>query len=296
MVNSDTLKTFILLAGCKSFTRTAQELSVVQSTVSSRIKTLETELGQKLFEREKQDIALTKIGEEFLDYAIKMVQIEEYFMAKIKFSAQYNEKLNVYCSHSLFDCYVVNFAIKYIEKYSNISLKINLLHSEEILLLLDEGKVDIAYSNFPFHNEMYCCVPFVKDRVVLVTNARNDQYLYSGITKEELLEKPIIFSDITNNTFEHILPKQKIFPIDINIYTKIIPFLKCGSWYSFLPFGIVENEIKQGNLVEIPLKDLYLFEKQSYTIYRQNYENWAPLEYWLKLFVFTQETSPAQAE
>ena len=296
MVNSETLKTFILLAGCKSFTHTAQELSVVQSTVSSRIKTLETELGQKLFDREKQDASLTKIGEEFLDYAIKMVQMEEYFKAKIKFSAQYNEKIIVYCSHSLFDCYVVNFAIKYIEIYSSVSLKISLMHSEEILLLLDEGKVDIAYSNFPFHSERYCCVPFVKDRVVLVTNANNDRYLHCGIAKEELLEIPIIFSDITDNTFEHILPKQNIFPIDINIYTKIIPFLKSGNWYSFLPFGIVENEIKQGTLVEIPLKDLYLFEKQSYTIYRQNYENWTPLENWLKLFVFTRGTSPAQAE
>lgn len=295
-MNSETLKTFILLAGCKNFTQTAQKLSVVQSTVSSRIKTLETELGQKLFDREKQNVALTKIGEEFLDYAIKMLQTEEYFKAKIKFSAQYGEKLNICCSHSLFDCYVLDFAIKYIEQCPNISLKLNLMHSEEIMPLLDEGKVDIAYMNFPFQNERYCCMPFVKDKVVLVTNSNNKQYFDSGISKEELLDLPIIFSDITDNNFEHILPKQNIFPIDINIYTKIIPFLKSGNWYSFLPFGIVENEIKLGNLVEIPLKDFYLFEKQSYTIYRQNYENWVPLENWLKLFVFTRLKSPAQAE
>ncbi|MDD2498560.1 MAG: LysR family transcriptional regulator [Desulfitobacteriaceae bacterium] len=287
-MNSETLKTFIILARCKNFTRTAQELSVVQSTVSSRIKTLETELGQKLLDREKQNIALTKIGEEFLDYAIKMLEMEEYFKAKIKFSAHYKDKLNIYCAHSLFDCYISEYAIKYIDQFPNISLKLSLMHSEEILPILEEGKIDITYMNFPFHNERYFCIPFVKERVALVTNSSNKQFLNDGISKEELLKQPMIFSDITDNNFEHLLPKENMYPLDINIHTKIIPFLKSGNWYSFLPFGIVEDELKSGNLIEIPLKGFYLFEKQSYIIYKRNFEDWKPLENWLKLFVFDE--------
>ena len=44
-MNRDDLLTFLTLADCRNFTRTAERLNVVQSTVSNRIRSLEETLG-----------------------------------------------------------------------------------------------------------------------------------------------------------------------------------------------------------------------------------------------------------
>src|SRR3977135_196398 len=54
------LKAFEAAARHESFTRAAEELCVTQGAVSHQVKALETELGLKLFNRERQRLAITE--------------------------------------------------------------------------------------------------------------------------------------------------------------------------------------------------------------------------------------------
>jgi LysR family transcriptional regulator, glycine cleavage system transcriptional activator len=60
------LKAFEAAARSESFTRAAEELSVTQAAVSQQVKALETELGLTLFNRERQRLAITEAGREYL--------------------------------------------------------------------------------------------------------------------------------------------------------------------------------------------------------------------------------------
>src|ERR1041385_7290599 len=60
------LKAFEAAARHESFTRAAGELFVTQGAVSHQVKALETELGLKLFNRERQGLVLTEAGREYL--------------------------------------------------------------------------------------------------------------------------------------------------------------------------------------------------------------------------------------
>ena len=72
------LEIFIQVASLKSFSRTAEHLFISQPTVSSRIKTLEQELGAPLLDRNHPEgIALTELGREFLDYAQEMLNVRD---------------------------------------------------------------------------------------------------------------------------------------------------------------------------------------------------------------------------
>ena len=53
------LRTFIVLAECKSFTKTAEIQHIVQSTVSNRIHSLEEYTAAQLVIRDKAGIVLT---------------------------------------------------------------------------------------------------------------------------------------------------------------------------------------------------------------------------------------------
>jgi len=60
------LKAFEAAARHESFTRAAEELFVTQGAVSHQVKALETELGVKLFNRERQRLVLTEAGRDYL--------------------------------------------------------------------------------------------------------------------------------------------------------------------------------------------------------------------------------------
>lgn len=60
------LKVFEAAARHESFTRAAEELCVTQGAVSHQVKALETELGLKLFNRERQRLMITQAGREYL--------------------------------------------------------------------------------------------------------------------------------------------------------------------------------------------------------------------------------------
>jgi LysR family glycine cleavage system transcriptional activator len=60
------LKAFEAAARHESFTRAAEELFVTQGAVSHQVKALETELGIKLFNRERQRLVITEAGRDYL--------------------------------------------------------------------------------------------------------------------------------------------------------------------------------------------------------------------------------------
>ena len=60
------LRTFDAAARHQSFTRAAEELCVTQSAVSHQVKSLETELGLRLFKRERNGVAITDAGRDYL--------------------------------------------------------------------------------------------------------------------------------------------------------------------------------------------------------------------------------------
>ena len=60
------LRSFEAAARYESFTRAAEELHVTQGAVSQQVKTLETQLGVKLFIRERQRLKITPAGRDCL--------------------------------------------------------------------------------------------------------------------------------------------------------------------------------------------------------------------------------------
>lgn len=78
------LNTFSVVARTLHFTRASKELNLTQSAVSHQIKSLEDELGVRLFNRENRRISLTRQGTKVLDYANKMLQQVKIMQREIK--------------------------------------------------------------------------------------------------------------------------------------------------------------------------------------------------------------------
>jgi DNA-binding transcriptional LysR family regulator len=85
------LNTFKVVAKTLHFTHASQELNLTQSAVSHQIKSLEEELGVRLFSREKRKISLTSQGNRLLDYANQILNQVDLMRQEIK---ENNDVLN----------------------------------------------------------------------------------------------------------------------------------------------------------------------------------------------------------
>jgi LysR family hydrogen peroxide-inducible transcriptional activator len=67
------LRYFLAVAHARNFSRAAERCHVAQPSLSQQIMKLEDELGEKLFERNKRDVALTPAGELFRHHADRVI-------------------------------------------------------------------------------------------------------------------------------------------------------------------------------------------------------------------------------
>jgi len=79
MLDLQHLKTFMVVATTKNFSRAAEALGYAQPSVTHQIQCLERELGVRLFDRVRfaRTIVLTDVGSRVYDYAKRLLALEE---------------------------------------------------------------------------------------------------------------------------------------------------------------------------------------------------------------------------
>ncbi len=105
-MNIDYLRTFLTLAENGSFSETAKEHIVVQSTVSSRIQELEKSWG-RVFLFVATTAELTLAGQAFLEYAKNIVELENRAIDRIGLVGQFSERLTIGTVYAFHKCYLV---------------------------------------------------------------------------------------------------------------------------------------------------------------------------------------------
>jgi len=76
-IDIDLLRCFVTIAEMRSFTKAATVLFRSQSTISTQIRRLEELAGQTLLQRSPHEVLLTRIGEDFLGYARRIVVLHD---------------------------------------------------------------------------------------------------------------------------------------------------------------------------------------------------------------------------
>jgi len=80
----EALRSFYHVARERSFSRAAKNLHISQPAMSVRIKTLETELGERLFDRARKGVQLTEAGAVLYESAEKIFTDVEGALARLK--------------------------------------------------------------------------------------------------------------------------------------------------------------------------------------------------------------------
>ena len=275
-MDTESIKTFLVLAKTMNYTRAADQLFVAQSTVTNRINELERELGFALFQRTNRRVELTVKGGKFKVYAEKMMELTENSLAEISEIQKYDNYLRIGSTDSIYEGHLAERIQEHRRTHPKDYLKISIGLSDHLLEQVQNDMLDVVFTYLPIKKNSLLCELYKQDQLVLVTRSENKKYT-EGITEAQLLEEKYLMCNFAlqdvGQYIRKLFPKYHQFELEIDDCMKIVPFLMDRDNYTFLPKDMAEHYVEKGRLREVPLIDFNTPVINSYIIYRKKHEN-----------------------
>ena len=136
------LKTFLVLAKTKNFTKAASLLHRSQSAISLQIVKLEKLVGKALFERTKRAINLTTDGEILLGYAQRMIDLEEELLNHFH-AGQIKGEVSLGAPEDIATQYLPEIFANFVKNYPEITLNVNCEFTLNLLNGFEAGVYDL---------------------------------------------------------------------------------------------------------------------------------------------------------
>ena len=152
-INFELYKVFHEVATAKSISKAAENLLISQPAVTQSIKTLEDQLGGKLFIRTPKGVILTNEGEELYKYIKEgmnyFINGTNKFMSLKKLD---NGVLNIGSTTTISENYLIPYLEKFHNLYPNITINITNDLTDNLLKDLRNGNLDIVIMAIPKYN------------------------------------------------------------------------------------------------------------------------------------------------
>ncbi|MCR5154570.1 MAG: LysR family transcriptional regulator [Lachnospiraceae bacterium] len=265
----ENLRTFLLLADNKSYTVTARQLYLAQSTVTNRINELEAEVHFKLFDRTKRSVLLTQEGEQFIPYAEKIVELADAALLDVNSTRKYKNFLRIGTADSIYEAYLAPVITAYNKEHPEDAVQVSISVSTKLIEQLSSDIYDLVFSYLPVRDKRYNCEVFKNDEMILVTD-KDNRIFENGIKKEDLLNVNYIMCNFAlqdvGQFIRGIFPKNHMFSLEIDDCSKVIPYLYGRDTYTFLPKEMAKRYLTNKTLIEIPLLDFKTPLISSYII------------------------------
>ena len=185
------LKAFLVLARTLNYANAANELCLSQSALSLSIKTLEEELGGKLFKRNTRRVEITLEGQSLIPYAKKLLANWEDMEKDVKQRFKLNRgTLNIasmpFATHAVLPEVMHDFA----QQHPNISFSIHDITNEKIIEKVQEGIFEIGICFEPKANDQLMFQPLFNEDFLALLPKHHVLAKQKSVTWPELCSCP----------------------------------------------------------------------------------------------------------
>lgn len=256
------LKTFVAVATLLSFHRAGEALHAAQSTVSARIAAIEEDLGVRLFERLGRRVALTEAGNRLLDYARKIIDLEDEARAWVSGEAEARGSLTVRVPESLCAWRMGDVIRRFRERFPNVRLSFTTCAQEGLDRDLRRGVTDLAFLLADSVQAGDLAVEALGvERLVLVAGPGHRLASRSAVGPEDLRGETLVLSKADcsyRRMFEGLLAERGVTTAAGVEFSSAAALRGCvtgGVGVSILPAPAVRLDVAAGRLVVLPWAD-----------------------------------------
>ena len=240
------LRTFLEVSRLRSFSRAAEKLGVTQPAISAQIRTLETEVGSRLFERDGGKVTFTAAGRVFEPFAEHVLSCHAHIgitVAELGRSPRGEISISANEATSLYVLPAVFAAFK--KQYTRVALKIVRADRARILEEVLNREVDFGVVSLPVKDARLTIETIHYDEVVLVTGPPL-LLTKSGRQRDQL-------DDFFRS--ENVQPRLAMEVESSELLKRLIG---AGLGMGFLPRAVVSADVAAGALHICKVEGLHL--------------------------------------
>lgn len=252
------LTTFRMLATTLSFSRTAQALNYVQSSVTAQIQSLEEELGTRLFDRLGKRVALTDAGANLLPYAEKMLNLAEEARTIVAGGEVPTGTLTITAPETICTYRLPALLRQFRRRYPQVRLLFRPYPYMDIRRGVNDGEIDIAFViDEPLHSTSLMIEHLVPEPLLLLAAPDYPLAGKSELCTYDLEGEPFLLTEAGcsyRNTLERAFNEVGIHASTNLDFTSVEAIKQCtiaAMGITFLPAITVRQELEDGRLVAL---------------------------------------------
>jgi DNA-binding transcriptional LysR family regulator len=270
------LEHFLAIVEERTFTRAAERVSRTQPAVSQSIKKLEDEIGAPLFARDMHEVTLTEAGRLLAGYAQRMVQLRDEAVRQISELKTMKAGTLKLAAHESAGVYLLPTPLRaYLQKYPDIKVGIQRSRLAEIPRMVMDREVDLGFvKDAPAFHELQT-VEVHTDELMLVAAPGHALAKRTDVSVTDLADEPFILhhgcaetADLVLKLFERHSTRCRLVA-ELWSFENVKSFVQEGVGIAIVPGITVKQELRDGTLVRVPLRELAI-PRRTLMIYRED--------------------------
>lgn len=234
-MDTQLLETFTDLMETKSFNQTAERLGITQSTVSHRIRTLETLLGKRLFNRSRAGTHPTIAGNRFLEHARALNLEWREAVRHVSTARAFDRVIRLGMHHDIASGRAGTTIQQLRAQFSQTSFFLGVDFSTKIVADLMDGNLDFGLILTPHYSPDLHIMPLGDLNYQMISNA--------AFKLDQVSAEHYIFPDVSPvfaQTHKQLLPQLTDTQVSCGPSSAIATLLQTMSATSYLPQGTMD--------------------------------------------------------
>jgi DNA-binding transcriptional LysR family regulator len=275
------MESLIYLVEEGSFSRAAKRVFLTQPSLTKHIKNLEDSVNAKIINRKNMAISLTPEGKILYDYARRILRLRDEAKEKI-LRIKENQSGSIFVSASTIPAtYILPHLLNEFRKlFPDIRAYIQANDSEETLEMILNNQAEIGFIGKETLNKRLNVEPLWKDRLVLAVPADHPWRKKDYVILDEVSKEPFIIREggsATRKVLEEYLAQNTSRSLSrFNIVCEmgsseaVKEAIIAGLGASILSIHAIKRELKEGTLIEVPIKSCAI-QRYFYLIYKKQF-------------------------
>lgn len=268
------LKTFLEVSRQKSFSRAAERLLVTQPAISAQIRSLEKEVGARLFDRDGGKVTFTAAGRVFEPFAEHCLNCQSHILGIVAelhrsprgaLSISANEATCLYVLPAVF--------AQFRKQFLRVGLSIVRAERSRTLEAVLNREVDFGVVALPVKDPRLTVELIHKDELAFVVPAEHPLTAQTSVCLKEAVQHPMVLMkqgrqrELLDNLF-HMQDLQPRIALEVESSELVKRLVAAGLGTGFLPQANVASDAAAGLLKILPVKDMRL-SRDLALIYRK---------------------------
>jgi DNA-binding transcriptional LysR family regulator len=262
------LEVFCKIMELRSFSRAAEAVLLTQPTVSGHIKTLEEELGLRLFDRAGKRVTPTRAGEMLHGYARRILALREEAQQAI---SEHKGGLKGHLAiggSSIPGAYILPPLLAVFKRdHPDVTIGLHISGSHDIVRSVLEGVVEVGMVGARFEEARVQYEPFAQDELVLAVAARHPWARRSTVRPADLAGQHFVMRERgsgTRKVMEEALVHHDLDPRGLHVVLEVTgneavrQVVKAGAGVAVISRLAIQDDIRCKMLVALRIQGMKL--------------------------------------